>query len=56
MCYFNYAVRPQLKDLLMELRSEVAHEWEDLGIMLGIEPSTLDALKTTENRAVYGKC
>ena len=33
----------------MELRGEVAHEWEDLGIFLGIEPSSLDALKTSEN-------
>ena len=41
--------RPELKHLLIELRSEVAHEWEDLGIMLNIEPGTLEAIKITES-------
>jgi hypothetical protein len=43
--------RPELKNLLIELCSEVAHEWEDLGIMLDIEPGALEAIKTTENKA-----
>jgi hypothetical protein len=43
--------RPELKNLLIELRSEVAHEWEDLGIMFDIEPGALEAIKTTENKA-----
>ena len=47
--------RPELRNLLMELRSEVAHEWEDLGIMLGIESSTLDALKTAENNTAQSR-
>jgi hypothetical protein len=41
--------RPVLKHLLIELRNEVAHEWEDLGIMLDIEPGTLEAIKITES-------
>ena len=32
---------PELKDLLRELRGKVANEWEDLGILLGINDGQL---------------
>jgi hypothetical protein len=42
-------VKPELQDLLKELYTEVAHEWEGIGIILGRNPGKLDAIKTTEN-------
>ena len=43
------AVKPELKDLLKELYAKVSDKWEDIGILLGIEPGRLDAIKTAEN-------
>ena len=42
-------VKPELKDLLKELYTKAAGKWEDIGILLGIEPGRLDAIKTAEN-------
>ena len=45
----HLAVKPELKYLLRELYTKVADKWEDIGIFLGIETGTLDAIKTAEN-------
>ena len=37
---------PELKDLLRELRGRVANEWEDLGILLGINDGQLKQIKS----------
>ena len=40
-----------MRDILKELyHSKAADKWEDIGIMLGIKPSELDAIKSAENR------
>jgi hypothetical protein len=41
--------KPELKDLAKELYSTVSNKWEDIGILLGIQPGRLDAIKTAEN-------
>ena len=43
------SIRPELKDLAKELYSTVSDKWEDIGILLGIEPGRLNAIKTAEN-------
>ena len=40
----------ELKDLAKELYSMVSDKWEDIGILLGIEPGILVAIKTAENQ------
>jgi hypothetical protein len=42
-------VKPELKDLLKELYTKASDKWEDIGILLGIDPGRLDAIKTAEN-------
>ena len=42
-------MKPELKDLLKELYTKAADKWEDIGILLGIKPGRLDAIKTAEN-------
>ena len=37
------------QDLVKELYSTASDSWEDIGILLGIKPSKLDAIKTAEN-------
>ena len=44
-----YLGKPELRLLLKELYTKAAAKWEDIGIMLGIDPNALDNLKTTEN-------
>ena len=41
--------KPELKDLVKELYSTSSDKWEDIGILLGIEPGRLNAIKTAEN-------
>ena len=41
-------MKPTLQNLLKELCS-TASEWENIGILLGINSSTLDTIKATEN-------
>ena len=41
-------MKPTLQDLLMELYS-TASEWENIGVLLGIDPNKLDTIKETEN-------
>ena len=48
-CHSFLAVKPELKDLIKELYTKAADKWEDIGILLGIEPGRLDAIKTAEN-------
>ena len=43
------SVKPELKDLVKELYSKVSHSWKAIGIMLGLDPDVLDAIKTSEN-------
>ena len=43
------SAKPELKDLVKELYSTSSDKWEDIGILLGIEPGRLNAIKTTEN-------
>ena len=44
-------VKPELSDILKELYStKAADKWEDIGIMLGIKPSDLDAIKSARNQ------
>ena len=47
-CTGNVPVKPTLQDLLKELYS-TASEWENIGVLLGIDSRTLDAIKATEN-------
>ena len=42
-------MKPELKDLLKELYTRASDKWEDIGILLGIDPGRLDAIKTAEN-------
>ena len=42
-------VKPELKDLVTELLSTVSDKWENIGILLGIEPGRLDAIKAAES-------
>ena len=42
-------MKPELKDLAKELYSTVSDKWEDIGILLGIEPGRLNAIKSAEN-------
>ena len=47
----DVSVKPELRDLLKELYStKAADKWEDVGIMLGIKPSQLDAIKSAGNQ------
>ena len=41
---------PDLKDLFKELYN-TADKWEDIGILLGIQPGRLDAIKMSESKA-----
>ena len=43
------SIKLELKDLVKELYSTVSDKWEDIGILLGIEPGRLNAIKTAEN-------
>ena len=45
----TFAVKPELKDLIKELYTRASDKWEDIGILLGIDPGRLDAIKTAEN-------
>ena len=47
--FFCLAVKPELKDLIKELYTRASDKWEDIGILLGIEPGRLDAIKSAEN-------
>ena len=48
-------VKPELRDLLKELYStKAADKWEDIGIMLGIKTSDLDAIKSAGNSTSQG--
>ena len=38
--------KPKLKDLLKELSLTVANDWENLGILLGIEDGSLKQIKS----------
>ena len=38
-----------MKDLLTELYTAVPQKWEEIGILLGIEPGKLDAVKMAEH-------
>jgi hypothetical protein len=42
-------VKPELKDLLRELYTRASNKWMNIGILLGIDPGILDAIKTAEN-------
>ena len=44
-------MKPELKDLLKELYIRASDKWEDIGILLGIDPGRLDAIKTAENHS-----
>ena len=44
------AVKPELKDLIKELLTKASDKWENIGILLGIEPGVLDAIKVAENQ------
>jgi hypothetical protein len=44
-----FAVKPELKDLLKELYTKASGKWEDIGLLLGIQPGRLDAIKITGN-------
>ena len=44
-------VKPELREILKELYStKAADKWEDIGIMLGIKTSDLDAIKSAGNQ------
>ena len=44
-------VKPELREILKELYStKAADKWEDIGIMLGIKTSDLDAIKSAESQ------
>ena len=45
------SMQPEMKDLARELYNTILDRWEDIGILLGIEPGILDAIKTAENQA-----
>ena len=49
-CY-NYCIvdKPKIGDLLKELYTKAASKWEDIGLVLEIEPESLESLKTAEN-------
>ena len=42
-------MKPELKDLLKELYNKAGDLWEDIGILLGIDTGTLDAIKASQN-------
>ena len=42
--------KPELKDLIKELLTKSSDKWENIGILLGIEPGRLDAIKVAENQ------
>ena len=42
-------MKPELKDLIKELYIRVSDNWEDIGILLGLDPERLDDIKTAEN-------
>ena len=42
-------MKPELKDLIKELYTRASDKWEDIGILLGIDPGRLDAIKSAEN-------
>lgn len=46
---FAAEVKPELKDLLKELYNKAGDLWEDIGILLGIDTGTLDAIKASQN-------
>ena len=48
----SLAVKPELKDLIIELIAKTSDKWENVGILLGIEPGRLDAIKAVENQTV----
>ena len=41
-------VIPTLRDLMKELYTKAADKWEDVGILLGIKPGSLNAIKIEE--------
>ena len=45
----NSPVKPELKDLMTELLNTVSDKWENIGILLGIEPGKLDTIKAAES-------
>ena len=49
MTVFIVLAKPELKDLVKELYNKVSHAWKAIGIMLGLDPGVLDAIKTSEN-------
>ena len=46
---FFLTVKPELKDLIKELLTKASDKWENIGILLGVEPGRLDAIKAAEN-------
>ena len=46
---FYLTVKPELKDLIKELLTKASDKWENIGILLGIEPGRLDTIKVAEN-------
>ena len=48
-------MKPELKDLAKELYNTVSDQWEDIGILLGIESGRLSALKTAENHIAQSR-
>ena len=42
-------MKPELKDLMRELLSTASDKWENIGILVGIEPGRLDAIKVAEH-------
>ena len=47
---FFIVVKAELKDLIKELLTKASDKWENMGILLGIEPGRLDAIKAAENQ------
>ena len=44
-----YIDKPKIGTLLKELYTKAASKWEDRGLVLEIEPESLESLKTAEN-------
>ena len=42
-------MKPELKDLIKELLTKASDKWENIGILLGIEPGRLNGIKASEN-------
>ena len=47
--FLSRPMKPELRDLVKELYSTASDKWEDIGILIGIEPNVLDSIKKTEN-------